>query len=236
MAAASQNPFVAPAPPSLPTSIHTMQTPEPVACHEAAVGQDGQAKDRRVSLQAGGLDAGFDIAQPDGAVIGARRELSIRQRAQGGGRIRVPSRRAVWAPVLTSHNRMVWSREPDASRPSGSMHSVMTKFECPPRRAVSAPLLMSHRRMRSYEEPEASHPSGSAHSVLTPSQCPLRRAVSAPAVTSHSRMVLSPGPEASRPSGSMHSAATELDPVHPTIQAHVSKGHAVTRITRAGEP
>jgi hypothetical protein len=67
-------------------SIHNlqpMQTPDPVARHEMAVGEGGQAMDRRIGLQAGGLDAGG-----------------------------------------MSHSRMVLSSEPDASRLSGSAHSV----------------------------------------------------------------------------------------------------------------
>jgi hypothetical protein len=59
-----------------------MQTPEAVACHEAAVEQGGQAKDPRVDLQADGLGAGGHVLQPDGVVAGARGEPSVRQHAQ----------------------------------------------------------------------------------------------------------------------------------------------------------
>ena len=50
-----------------------------------------------------------------------------------------PTCRATGAPAATSHSRMVLSQEPEASRPSGSMHSAATGSECPSRRAVSAP-------------------------------------------------------------------------------------------------
>ena len=113
-----------------------------------------------------------------------------------------PSRRAVSAPVATSHSRIVLSREPEASRPSGSRQRALTSPECPARRAVSAPAATSHSRIVLSAEPEASRPSGSRHRALTQPACPSRRAVSAPAAASHSRIVLSSEPEASRPSGS----------------------------------
>ena len=49
------------------------------------------------------------------------------------------SSRAVAAPAVTSHSRIVLSEEPEASRPSGSTHRAATRPECPSRRAVSAP-------------------------------------------------------------------------------------------------
>jgi len=48
------------------------------------------------------------------------------------------SSRAVAAPAVTSHSRIVLSEEPEASRPSGSTHRAATRPECPSRRAVSA--------------------------------------------------------------------------------------------------
>ena len=78
-------------------NLQPVQAPDGVARHQASGRQRGNAWDRRVDFQVGGLGA-----------------------------------------AVTSHSRMVLCSEPEARRPSGSMHSPATGPECPSSRAASA--------------------------------------------------------------------------------------------------
>jgi hypothetical protein len=67
------------------TSIHDfqpMQPPNRVARYDPARWHPGDAYDWSVGLQAGGLDPGGQVPQPDGPVIGARGEAAVRQQAE----------------------------------------------------------------------------------------------------------------------------------------------------------
>ncbi len=130
---------------------------------EPPVRQQAEGVDRRrMPFEAGGLGAGRHVPQTDRVVAESPRRAA--RPAAGRGRRTAfvcPSRRAVSAPVATSHRRIVLSPEPEASRPSGSRQRAITSLVCPSRRAVSAPVATSHRRIVLSKEPEASRPSGS---------------------------------------------------------------------------
>jgi hypothetical protein len=59
---------------------------EIVACHEAGGREGGDAGDRRVDFQAGGLGAGVGVPQPDRFVLGVRGEPPVLQHAQRSDR------------------------------------------------------------------------------------------------------------------------------------------------------
>src|SRR6202035_2897378 len=78
-----------------------------------------------------------------------------------------PSRRDLPNPTDKSHNRIVLSSKPEASRPSGHGHRSATVRECPSRQAFSSRIHKLQSRMVWSEEPEARRPSGNMLRVAT---------------------------------------------------------------------
>ena len=154
----------------------------------------------RMPLEAGGLGAARHIPQPDRVVRRARGQPPVRQQAKGRTPSECPSRRAVSAPVATSHSQIVLSPSPRrAARPAAGKGPEPDPYAL--RGGRSRPrVATSHSRIVLSSRARGEPPVRQQAKGRTPFVCPSRRAVSAPVATSHSRIVLSQSPRrAARP-------------------------------------